>query len=43
MKCDHVEPLSRSGSNDLTNLTTACKQCNLSKHNKTVEEWRAAQ
>lgn len=39
LECDHVVPVSRGGSNDLSNLATACFECNRSKHNKTVEEW----
>ncbi|WIG60449.1 MAG: HNH endonuclease family protein [Ktedonobacterales bacterium] len=39
LQCDHVMPVSRGGSNELTNLVTACKPCNLSKHDKTPEEW----
>lgn len=43
---DHIVPLSRGGSNALTNIATACRPCNLSKGSKTLEEWyahRAAQ
>jgi HNH endonuclease len=40
LQCDHVIPISRGGSNDESNLVTACKPCNLSKHNKTPEEWK---
>jgi hypothetical protein len=39
LQCDHVIPVSRGGSNDDSNLVTACKPCNLSKHAKTPEEW----
>jgi hypothetical protein len=39
LQCDHVFPVSRGGSNDESNLVTACKPCNLSKHAKTPEEW----
>ena len=39
LHCDHVIPLSRGGSNKPGNLATACAACNLSKHNKTIEEW----
>jgi hypothetical protein len=38
---DHIVPLSRGGSNALTNLATACRPCNLSKGSSTLEEWRA--
>jgi hypothetical protein len=41
-ECDHVVPISRGGSNDPENLTTACKPCNRSKRAKLVGEWRAA-
>jgi hypothetical protein len=40
--CDHVIPYSRGGATILSNLTTACAPCNLSKHARTPEEWRAA-
>ena len=39
LECDHVIPVCRGGSNDYTNLVTACFRCNRSKHSKTVEEW----
>lgn len=42
LECDHVLPVSRGGTNDRSNLTTACAPCNRSKKDKTVEEWRAA-
>ena len=41
LECDHVIPVSRGGSNDLSNLVTACKPCNQSKRAKTPEEWLA--
>jgi 5-methylcytosine-specific restriction endonuclease McrA len=40
-ECDHVVPTSRGGSNDESNLTTACKPCNASKRDRLVEEWMA--
>lgn len=43
LHCDHIIPLSRGGSNDETNLTTACASCNTSKRNKTPEEWGGRQ
>ena len=36
---DHILPLSRGGSSNKDNLTTACRSCNSRKHNKTIEEW----
>ena len=39
LQCDHVIPVSRGGSNELSNLVAACAKCNLSKHDKTPEEW----
>lgn len=37
---EHVVPLSRGGQNTLSNVTVACVQCNSSKHNKLLNEWR---
>ena len=39
LECDHKIPVSRGGSHDPSNLTTACFACNRSKRAKTVEEW----
>lgn len=36
---DHVVPLSRGGSNDISNLVIACASCNLSKSDKLPHEW----
>lgn len=41
-ECDHVLPISRGGSNDESNLATACRRCNRSKRAKLLTEWRAA-
>lgn len=38
---DHVEPLARGGAHTVQNLRPACARCNLSKSDKTLEEWRA--
>lgn len=40
LECDHIVPVSRGGSNDVENLTTACFDCNRSKRDKLVSEWR---
>lgn len=42
LECDHIHPVARGGSNDPENLTTACYECNRSKRDKTLEEWRGA-
>lgn len=36
---DHVIPLSRGGSNDISNLVITCPSCNLKKHAKMPHEW----
>ena len=36
---EHKIPRSRGGSNKLSNLTLACRRCNLDKRNKTLAEW----
>ena len=41
LEVDHIHPVSKGGSHEDVNLTTACLPCNRSKSNKTVEEWRA--
>lgn len=42
LECDHVHPVSRGGSNEMDNLTTACFPCNRSKRDKTMHEWKRA-
>ena len=42
LECDHVVPVSRGGSNEDNNLATACFDCNRSKKDRMVDEWRAA-
>lgn len=37
---DHIEPISRGGSNNPDNLCLACADCNHSKSNKTLAEWQ---
>lgn len=40
LTCDHVVALVRGGTNDESNLTTACRPCNSSKGDKSLDEWR---
>lgn len=37
---EHKKPLSRGGTNYLSNLAIACRPCNSSKKDKTVKEYR---
>ena len=37
---EHKTPLSRGGDNKYSNLDVSCQKCNLSKHDKTEEEFR---
>lgn len=37
---DHIIPLSKGGTDALDNLVWACRGCNESKGNKTLEEWQ---
>ena len=36
---DHVIPITRGGTNYISNIVPACMHCNCSKHNKTAEEF----
>jgi 5-methylcytosine-specific restriction endonuclease McrA len=36
---DHIKPLIKGGTNDLSNLCLACADCNLSKHDMELDEW----
>lgn len=43
LEVDHIKPISKQGTNILSNLTTSCRKCNRQKRNKTQEEfmeWR---
>ena len=39
LECDHIVPITKGGSNKLSNLTTSCLKCNRSKGNKNVSDW----
>lgn len=36
---DHATPLTRNGSNDISNIVPACRKCNSTKYNRTPEEF----
>lgn len=36
---EHVIPLSRGGSNDISNIVIACPTCNMRKHDRLPHEW----
>lgn len=42
MQVDHVKCWSHGGSNDPTNLVTACRTCNCGRGNKKVEDYASA-
>ncbi len=42
LEIEHRVPLSRGGTNDISNIVPACRGCNARKHDKTDEEFRAA-
>ena len=37
--CDHIVAVARGGATSIENLITACGPCNLSKGEKSIEEW----
>ena len=39
LEIEHCTPKSRGGTNSVSNLTIACRQCNQEKDNQTPEEW----
>jgi hypothetical protein len=38
LQIDHIEPVSKGGNNDASNLITACVACNAGKTNKTLDD-----
>lgn len=38
LEIDHVKPVSKGGTNDITNLVTACRECNLGKSNIELDD-----
>lgn len=40
LECDHRIPFSKGGSDELDNLTTACRKCNRQKRDKTDSEFK---
>lgn len=43
LEIDHIQPISKGGSEALDNLATSCRRCNRQKKDKTLEEfnqWR---
>lgn len=38
LEIDHIEPVAKGGSGDLLNLTTACKDCNSGKSDKSISQ-----
>jgi len=39
LEVDHKIPISRGGSNEISNLVTSCRHCNRQKRNKTPSEY----
>lgn len=38
LQIDHIEPVSKGGDDDITNLVTSCAACNAGKSNKTLDD-----
>ncbi len=37
--CDHVTPVKRGGGDEISNLATSCRTCNLTKSAKDLNDW----
>jgi 5-methylcytosine-specific restriction endonuclease McrA len=37
---DHIIPISRGGNHSIGNVMTLCLKCNMSKHARTITEWK---
>lgn len=42
LECDHIAPVSKGGSSEPDNLTTACFSCNRAKAGKALDAWLAS-
>lgn len=42
LECDHVVPVAKGGDHGDDNLATACRDCNRSKRDRLLGEWRPA-
>ena len=38
IEIDHIIPISKDGTNEIENLTTACFECNVGKSNKILKQ-----
>jgi hypothetical protein len=38
LEIDHIDPIAKGGDNDITNLITACKDCNAGKKDKRLDD-----
>lgn len=43
LEVDHIEPVSKGGSNNILNLITACKECNSGKSNRLISDGSAVE
>lgn len=43
LEIDHIKPVSKGGTNDIMNLVTACKDCNIGKTNRQLSDHSTVQ